>query len=151
MSAGSCCWNARIHCSCTFAMAAESAAAADVWPAASSSPVQAVDLQPARTTSRAVLSVILAGISPRMEQPPVGMSLRPADDFLLRWPYGGRVRGRGDLRCHCQRKHQRMEAFPSVVLTVHQPTNLTPVLLLASLDQPLPMLEVAREHSRGNH
>ena len=81
----------------------------------------------------------------------MGMSLRPADDFLLRWPYGGRVRGRGDLRCHCQRKHQRMEAFPSVVLTVHQPTNLTPVLLLASLDQPRPMLEVAREHSRGNH
>jgi hypothetical protein len=46
----------------------------------------------------------------------VGMSVRPADDFLLRWPYGGRVRSCDDLRCRCQRKHQRMEAFPSVVL-----------------------------------
>ena len=74
----------------------------------------------------------------------MGMSVRPADNFLLRWPYGGRVRSCDDLRCHCQRKHQRMEAFPSVVLTVHQPTNLTPVLLLASLDQPRPMLASRR-------
>jgi hypothetical protein len=74
----------------------------------------------------------------------VGMSVRLADNFLLRWPYGGRVRSCGDLRC-------RMEAFPSVVLTVHQPTHLAPILLLASLDQPRPVLEVTREHSRGNH